>query len=151
MGISAHGPFRIATEHTLFAMPETFLGLFPDVGGSHFLPRLQGSLGMFIALTGKGVCGHMCWCSHGYQWVWVCCVCVGRHADEWHMLSWTPPHVHVMAVCMCCCKGQRLKGRDVVFSGVATHFIPRNQVSRLSLRTLIHSAHLISFWDDILI
>ena len=37
----------------MFAMPETFIGLFPDVGGSYFLPRLMGSLGMFLALTGK--------------------------------------------------------------------------------------------------
>ena len=42
----------MATEHTLFAMPETFIGLFPDVGGSYFLPRLTGSLGMYLALSG---------------------------------------------------------------------------------------------------
>lgn len=78
VGMSVHGPFRVATEKTLFAMPETFIGLFPDVGGSHFLPRLTGSLGMYLALT-----------------------------------------------------GYRLKARDVVFAGIATHFIPRNKVSAL--------------------
>lgn len=52
VGLSVHGSFRVATEHTVFAMPETFIGLFPDVGGSYFLPRLPGSLGMFLALTG---------------------------------------------------------------------------------------------------
>ena len=52
VGLSVHGPFRVATENTVFAMPETFIGLFPDVGGSHFLPRLSGSLGMYLALTG---------------------------------------------------------------------------------------------------
>ena len=52
VGMSVHGPFRVATERTLFAMPETAIGLFPDVGGGHFLPRLPGSLGMFLALTG---------------------------------------------------------------------------------------------------
>ncbi|XP_064397926.1 3-hydroxyisobutyryl-CoA hydrolase, mitochondrial-like [Halichondria panicea] len=52
VGLSVHGDFRVATEYTLFAMPETFIGLFPDVGGSHFLPRLTGSLGMYLALTG---------------------------------------------------------------------------------------------------
>ncbi|KAL6484340.1 hypothetical protein MHYP_G00063850 [Metynnis hypsauchen] len=51
-GLSVHGHFRVATEKTLFAMPETAIGLFPDVGGGYFLPRLQGKLGLFLALTG---------------------------------------------------------------------------------------------------
>ncbi|KAI5613428.1 3-hydroxyisobutyryl-CoA hydrolase, mitochondrial, partial [Silurus asotus] len=52
VGLSVHGHFRVATEKTLFAMPETAIGLFPDVGGGYFLPRLQGKLGLFLALTG---------------------------------------------------------------------------------------------------
>lgn len=44
--------FRVATEKTVFAMPETGIGLFPDVGGSYFLPRLRGELGTFLAITG---------------------------------------------------------------------------------------------------
>uniref|UniRef100_A0A8C5FIX2 3-hydroxyisobutyryl-CoA hydrolase n=1 Tax=Gadus morhua TaxID=8049 RepID=A0A8C5FIX2_GADMO len=52
VGLSVHGRFRVATEKTVFAMPETAIGLFPDVGGGYFLPRLQGKLGMFLALTG---------------------------------------------------------------------------------------------------
>ncbi|XP_056145679.1 3-hydroxyisobutyryl-CoA hydrolase, mitochondrial [Lampris incognitus] len=52
VGLSVHGRFRVATEKTLFAMPETAIGLFPDVGGGYFLPRLQGKLGLFLALTG---------------------------------------------------------------------------------------------------
>uniref|UniRef100_A0A8C1CV13 3-hydroxyisobutyryl-CoA hydrolase n=1 Tax=Cyprinus carpio carpio TaxID=630221 RepID=A0A8C1CV13_CYPCA len=52
VGLSIHGRFRVATEKTLFAMPETGIGLFPDVGGGYFLPRLQGKLGLFLALTG---------------------------------------------------------------------------------------------------
>uniref|UniRef100_A0AAY5KK90 3-hydroxyisobutyryl-CoA hydrolase n=1 Tax=Esox lucius TaxID=8010 RepID=A0AAY5KK90_ESOLU len=52
VGLSVHGRFRVATEKTLFAMPETAIGLFPDVGGGYFLPRLQGQLGLFLALTG---------------------------------------------------------------------------------------------------
>uniref|UniRef100_A0AAX7SPS1 3-hydroxyisobutyryl-CoA hydrolase n=1 Tax=Astatotilapia calliptera TaxID=8154 RepID=A0AAX7SPS1_ASTCA len=52
VGLSVHGLFRVATEKTLFAMPETAIGLFPDVGGGYFLPRLQGKLGLFLALTG---------------------------------------------------------------------------------------------------
>ncbi|XP_072903092.1 3-hydroxyisobutyryl-CoA hydrolase, mitochondrial isoform X2 [Hemitrygon akajei] len=52
VGLSVHGHFRVATEKTLFAMPETGIGLFPDVGGGYFLPRLEGKLGLFLALTG---------------------------------------------------------------------------------------------------
>ncbi|XP_041857359.1 3-hydroxyisobutyryl-CoA hydrolase, mitochondrial [Melanotaenia boesemani] len=52
VGLSVHGRFRVATEKTLFAMPETAIGLFPDVGGGYFLPRLRGKLGLFLALTG---------------------------------------------------------------------------------------------------
>ncbi|CAG5865966.1 unnamed protein product [Menidia menidia] len=52
VGLSVHGRFRVATEKTLFAMPETAIGLFPDVGGGYFLPRLKGKLGLFLALTG---------------------------------------------------------------------------------------------------
>ncbi|XP_040213098.1 3-hydroxyisobutyryl-CoA hydrolase, mitochondrial isoform X2 [Rana temporaria] len=52
VGLSVHGHFRVASEKTLFAMPETAIGLFPDVGGGYFLPRLPGKLGLYISLTG---------------------------------------------------------------------------------------------------
>ncbi|XP_063788297.1 3-hydroxyisobutyryl-CoA hydrolase, mitochondrial [Pseudophryne corroboree] len=52
VGLSVHGHFRVASEKTLFAMPETAIGLFPDVGGGYFLPRLHGKIGLYIALTG---------------------------------------------------------------------------------------------------
>ncbi|WP_158914975.1 enoyl-CoA hydratase/isomerase family protein [Caulobacter sp. S45] len=52
VGISAPATYRIATERTVFAMPETGIGLFPDVGGGWFLPRLPGETGMWLALTG---------------------------------------------------------------------------------------------------
>ncbi|XP_066469059.1 3-hydroxyisobutyryl-CoA hydrolase, mitochondrial isoform X2 [Tiliqua scincoides] len=52
VGLSVHGHFRVATEKTLFAMPETAIGLFPDVGGGYFLPKLSGKIGYFLALTG---------------------------------------------------------------------------------------------------
>lgn len=57
VGLSIHGKFRVATERTLFAMPETAIGLFPDVGGSYFLPRLEGKLGVYLALTGHRLKG----------------------------------------------------------------------------------------------
>ena len=52
VGISAPATYRVATERTVFAMPETGIGLFPDVGGGWFLPRLAGETGMWLALTG---------------------------------------------------------------------------------------------------
>lgn len=52
VGVSIHGTFQIATENSIFAMPECAIGLFPDVGGSYFLSRLQGGLGMYLGLTG---------------------------------------------------------------------------------------------------
>lgn len=52
VGLSVHGRYRVATEKTMFAMPETAIGLFPDVGGGHFLPRLQGKTGLYLGLTG---------------------------------------------------------------------------------------------------
>ena len=76
VGISVHGSHRIATENTLFAMPETAIGLFPDVGGGWFLPRLDGEVGIWLALTGA-----------------------------------------------------RLKGRDVVAAGIATHFVPAAELA----------------------
>eukprot|EP00656_Telonema_subtile_P029400 TRINITY_DN32543_c0_g1_i1.p1 TRINITY_DN32543_c0_g1~~TRINITY_DN32543_c0_g1_i1.p1 ORF type:complete len:428 (-),score=111.97 TRINITY_DN32543_c0_g1_i1:156-1337(-) len=53
VGLSVHGKYRVVTERSMFAMPETAIGLFPDVGGSHFLARLPGQLGMYLALTGN--------------------------------------------------------------------------------------------------
>ena len=51
-GISAHGSHRIAGEKISFAMPEVGIGFFPDVGGTHFLPRMQSCSGYYCALTG---------------------------------------------------------------------------------------------------
>ncbi len=51
-GISVHGSHRIVSERTTFAMPETGIGLFPDVGASWFLNRCPGEVGMYLALTG---------------------------------------------------------------------------------------------------
>ncbi|NXY55096.1 HIBCH protein, partial [Callaeas wilsoni] len=78
VGVSVHGHFRVATEKTLFAMPETAIGLFPDVGGGYFLPRLSGKLGYYLGLTGC-----------------------------------------------------RLKGRDVLKAGIATHFVESEKLPAL--------------------
>jgi enoyl-CoA hydratase len=52
VGVSVHGFHRVVDKTTTFAMPETGIGLFPDVGGSYFLPRCPGEIGMYLALTG---------------------------------------------------------------------------------------------------
>jgi enoyl-CoA hydratase/carnithine racemase len=52
VGISVHGTRRICGDKTLFAMPETGIGFYPDVGGTYFLPRLEGKVGTWLALTG---------------------------------------------------------------------------------------------------
>jgi enoyl-CoA hydratase/carnithine racemase len=57
IGLTAYGSHRIATENAMFAMPETAIALFPDVGMSFFLPRLPGALGMYLGLTGARLTG----------------------------------------------------------------------------------------------
>lgn len=60
VGISQPARYRVATENTRFAMPETGIGLFPDVGGGWYLSRLEGRVGVFLALTGARLDGAEC-------------------------------------------------------------------------------------------
>ncbi|XP_066600268.1 3-hydroxyisobutyryl-CoA hydrolase, mitochondrial-like [Prorops nasuta] len=78
VGISANGMYRVATEKTVLCMPETALGLCPDVGSTHFLSRLPSRLGHFFGLT-----------------------------------------------------GYRLKGVDVLHTGLATHYVPSERLMDL--------------------
>lgn len=55
VGLAMPAQYRIATERTTFAMPETGIGLFPDVGGGWFLPRMPGHIGVWLALTGARI------------------------------------------------------------------------------------------------
>ncbi len=55
VGVSLHGSHRVAAERTTFAMPETGIGFFPDVGATHALPRLPGFVGTYLALTGERI------------------------------------------------------------------------------------------------
>lgn len=57
VGLSVHGSHRIVTERTMFAMPETAIGLFPDVGATWFLTRCPDRLGTYLALTGARLKG----------------------------------------------------------------------------------------------
>ena len=69
VGVSVNGSHRVMTEAATFAMPETGIGLFPDVGGTYFLPRCPGRIGMFLALTGTRL-----------KWADACHVGVATHA-----------------------------------------------------------------------
>jgi enoyl-CoA hydratase len=55
VGISRPARFRVATERTTFAMPETGIGLFPDVGGGWYLPRMPDHIGLWLAMTGARI------------------------------------------------------------------------------------------------
>lgn len=55
VGVSFHGSHRVLTENAQFAMPEVGIGFFPDVGASHLLPRLTGSFGVYLGLTGTRI------------------------------------------------------------------------------------------------
>ena len=55
VGISRPCRYRVATERTTFAMPETGIGLFPDVGGGWYLPRMPDHIGMWLAMTGARI------------------------------------------------------------------------------------------------
>jgi enoyl-CoA hydratase len=55
VGVSLHGSHRVVSENAVLAMPETAIGLFPDVGASYFLNRLPGELGLYLALTGERI------------------------------------------------------------------------------------------------
>lgn len=60
VGVSVHGRSRVVTENAVFAMPETGIGMFPDVGGTYFLPRLPAHLGYYLGLTGQRLKGTDC-------------------------------------------------------------------------------------------
>ena len=68
VGLSAHAPFRVGSEKTLFAMPEVSIGFFPDVGGTHMLSRMPGETGAYAAMTGGRLkwadCLHVGFLSH---------------------------------------------------------------------------------------
>lgn len=56
-----HAAFRIATENTVFCMPETAIGFFPDVGASFVLSRLPYAYGVYAGLAGKRISGYDLW------------------------------------------------------------------------------------------
>jgi len=86
VGVSVHGSHRVAGDRSVFAMPETGIGLFPDVGGSYFLPRLPHNFGFYLGLTGA-----------------------------------------------------RIKAADMVYAGVATHYVPSDKQPEI-LKAMIEGA-----------
>lgn len=55
IGVSLYGSHRVAAKDLMFAMPETGIGFFPDVGGSYFLPRCKNHTGIYLGLTGEKI------------------------------------------------------------------------------------------------
>jgi 3-hydroxyisobutyryl-CoA hydrolase len=55
--LSVFSRFRIATENSVYAMPEAKIGFFTDIASSYFLPRLKHNLGFYLALTGQRLKG----------------------------------------------------------------------------------------------
>mgnify|MGYP006266278259 CR=1 FL=1 len=69
-GLSQHGSHRVVTERTIFAMPETGIGLFPDVGATYVLPRLPSEMGTYLGLTGSRIgAADMIWLGLGTHYV----------------------------------------------------------------------------------
>jgi enoyl-CoA hydratase/carnithine racemase len=97
VGLSIHGKYRVATENTLFAMPECKIGLFPDVGGSWWIPRLKKLYQSSRSRSGVGGVGNY--------------------------LALT---------------GARLKAEDLMYSGIATHYVKSERLEELK-RALIES------------
>ncbi|MBB6561803.1 enoyl-CoA hydratase [Acidovorax soli] len=83
MGISQGAALRLVTERTKMAMPETAIGLFPDVGGGYFLARCPGSAGEWLALTGDTIGADLaiaCGLADG-------CIPVDQQAPVWEALG----------------------------------------------------------------
>ena len=55
MGLAQAASHRVVTERVKMGMPETGIGYFPDVGGSYFLPRLEGAIGQYLGVTGAHI------------------------------------------------------------------------------------------------
>ncbi|MDZ7867109.1 enoyl-CoA hydratase/isomerase family protein [Acidovorax sp.] len=106
MGISQGAALRVVTERTKMAMPETAIGLFPDVGGGYFLARCPGSAGEWLALTGDTIGANTavaCNLADG-------CIPVDQQAPVWEALGKQP-----------------FADAEAVKAFVASHLLPKSQ------------------------
>ncbi len=110
VGLSIHGHVRVATESTLFAMPETGIGFFPDVGATHALPRLRSpALGSYLGLTGARLSGRDVVTAGALP---IFCACL--YPESWLCsLSDVRGHENLTHACM---------------SGIATHFVTHSRL-----------------------
>ena len=91
VGLSVHGSHRVVSERCQFAMPETGIGFFPDVGGSWFLPRCPGQLGIYLGLTGARIgAADALYC--GAATHYVASADMARIVDELERTTWTGDH-----------------------------------------------------------
>ncbi|MDI7775002.1 enoyl-CoA hydratase/isomerase family protein [Asticcacaulis sp. EMRT-3] len=121
VGVSIHGSHRIATDNTLFAMPETGIGLFPDVGGSWFLPRLAGKPERFPKK----------WPHFLDQ--------EERPKKDRERRSDSIRSNSALGLWLAL-TGARLKGMDVAAAGIATHFVAAADLAALKNRLLAGAA-----------
>ncbi|MBP7340400.1 enoyl-CoA hydratase/isomerase family protein [Niveispirillum sp.] len=114
VGLSVHGSHRVVTEKTLLAMPETGIGLFPDVGGTYFLPRVPGKMGLYLGLTGARV--------HAADLLYTG---IGTH--------------HVTSSSLDTIEAALAEGQDVD-AVLAAHAVPAGEAPLAALRTAIDAA-----------
>jgi len=85
-GVSVNGAYRIATERTMLAMPETGIGLFPDVGATRFLNLAPRNIGRYRALTGVAARAGRCallWLCHAFRAARACAPAWSRRSAIW--------------------------------------------------------------------
>lgn len=169
VGISQPAKFRVATENTRLAMPETGIGLFPDVGGGWYLSRLPGRIGQFLALTGARLDGAECkWAGlathylpHDTLTEAKARIAAGHEpGGVLSALSVTPPHARIEANAMQIARhfasdrfediiaGLEADSSEWAAKELATLRTKSPQTCKVALRQLAESAKLTDFADN---
>ncbi|WP_068078108.1 enoyl-CoA hydratase/isomerase family protein [Novosphingobium lentum] len=172
VGISQPAKFRVATEATRFAMPESGIGLFPDVGGGWILSRLKGRLGQYLALTGARLDGADClWAGLATHYLPGAALAEAKRriaADPHHVpdilaeLSVAPPPAKIAAHAALIARtfaSDRLEdilaalqaeGGEWADKELATLATKSPQTCKVALRQLADSARMSSFADNMM-
>jgi enoyl-CoA hydratase len=169
VGISQPARYRVATENTRFAMPETGIGLFPDVGGGWYLARLPGRMGQFLALTGARLDGAEClWTGLATHYVPAdqldeakARIAAGHEiAHVLSALSVTPPEARIVANASAIARHFASDGFETIIASLeaddgewaarelATLRTKSPQACKVSLRQLAESGKLDDFADN---